>query len=332
MTHTEGARRICKRWPCNEQRQMTDKHTVQLSRTNRLASGVSTDKCLGDRALGACGWRGNWSQCGSDKAHSFWTASSNEMCGWKHLNAARLRSLLVQLSEPSLLFWGDSTMRMLFYDGARLLTANSTSDDNYQCSPPDPAEDPIYAETETSGDLAIMTGETVLFDHFNCKQLSNSKRSSRCLLDGCLMRSYRHVDAKLDDGRVGTIELYGSSRLHCPHMPKTAMPSLYDRLRAQCPGAIVATHNIHDCRWFRKEHAPWPEYDYQADLWNATRMVSALCPPTLKLWRSSNTIDSHRSPYGEATVYLDQCQQENECIRDEAVAADWPVSCRNVTP
>jgi hypothetical protein len=164
----------------------------------------------------------------------------------------------------------------------------------------------------TLGSTPYLLNENVDFDNFTCA-------TGACQKDGCLVRCSHQVGTTLDDGAPATVGWYGSGRLHCP----SASLSLYAQLRKQCPGAIVAGHNVWDCRWVKHGRAKWPNYRYTEDIANATRAVSAICPRTLKVWRSSVHLDPafNTSKWKE----MHRCMQANERVRDHAVAADWLV-------
>ena len=231
-----------------------------------------------------------------------WTGSG--ACGWEPATTASLRSLLSQLPHPSLLFWGDSTFRQLYLEGAVLATARGLDDD--VCT----KTQNVYG---TLGSTPYLPNESVDFDNFTCA-------TGACQKDGCLVRCSRQFATTPDDAPPATVGWYGSGRLHCPSASPLA-PSLYTQLRKQCPGAIVAGHNVWDCRWVEHGRAKWPNYRYAEDIANATRAVSVICPRTLKVWRSSVHLDPtfNKSEWKE----MHRCMQvSNSCPGPRAPCYD----------
>ena len=227
-----------------------------------------------------------------------WTGSG--ACGWEPATTASLRSLLSQLPYPSLLFWGDSTFRQLYLEGAELAMARGLDDDVCTKTPQN-----VYG---TLGSTPYLPNENVDFDNFTCA-------TGACQTDGCLVRCSRQVGTTLNDGAPATVGWYGSGRLHCPSASPLAL-SLYAQLRKQCPGAIVAGHNVWDCRWVKHGRAKWPNYRYTEDIANATRAVSAICPRTLKVWRSSVHLDP--------AFNTSKWKEMHRCMQVSSIAARAP--------
>ena len=262
---------------------------------------------------------GQWVSCGGPSSRYHWSGAAPTCSAWRRASSGHLRSVLLQLPRPSILFWGDSTFRQLYIDAGLLLASNGGFDEP-ECRPEQ------EQEVEHLGPGPRAASEAVLFDNFT------SMSKSTVLRDGCLVRSSRRFevalsreDAARSNASTAAVQWHGSGRLHCPRGDPTVGPSLYAQLRAGgCPGAIVTGHNLWDCRWVRKAGARWPDYSYAGDVREATRAVSALCPRTVKLWRTSNALELS-SKHSNAWRDLPACLRNNECEADRALAAGWRV-------
>ena len=264
-----------------------------------------------------CDATGAWQRCPQGNGHRW---QGNRACGWKAATASQLTRAFESLQARGLpreiVFWGDSTFRQLYLDALYLATAGSTgasssSFDDPSCDAKQIRNVELPIGTEITKLRPIVSGESA-------ELLDPLGATSRAHEDGCQIRILRQHRQPTGS----QLKFYFSGRLYCNGAEhKRSFFSLLSE-QGRCPGAIIAGHNLWDCRWVRLAHKQWPNYSYEADIRNATAEVARLCPRTLRIWRSSAALQTHHHPTYRK---LPPCLEANECttVRQGLVDASW---------
>jgi hypothetical protein len=262
----------------------------------------------------ACG-TGYWQPCPQGRAHR-WRGETT--CAWQPATQQRLLAALASLKArglpPEIVFFGDSTFRQLYLDALYLGTAANGTADDPSCDPKQARDVELPRGTIITKLGPVVAGETASL-------LDPRGAGPEAHASGCNVRILREHNALPIPGG-GRLRFYFSGQLSC-HEPEHQR-SLFSILAGGCPGAIVAGHNIWDCRWHQMARMPWPGYSYAADVRNATATISSLCPNSIKIWRTSNVVHVPRSKMG-SWGKLPPCLQQNECrvLQQRLVDPAW---------
>ena len=197
----------------------------------------------------ACG-TGYWQPCPQGRAHR-WRGETT--CAWQPATQQRLLAALVSLKArglpPEIVFFGDSTFRQLYLDALYLGTAANGTADDPSCDPKQARDVELPRGTIITKLGPVVAGETASL-------LDPRGAGPEAHASGCNVRILREHNALPIPGG-GRLRFYFSGQLSC-HEPEHQR-SLFSILAGGCPGAIVAGHNIWDCRWHQMARMPWPQ-------------------------------------------------------------------------